>query len=144
MEYIVCRFGDKESEYIGKTEDKLNLKPGYYSQAIDYIEKDSNDPLDVVYFLAKGDMGDLILRTNKRSMSTHFATNNFPNITKLRTSQKLNVYCVYESSMKENHQFIKSFKEKFPQSISQNIVFSKKMTVLKIVLIPKVSTFQNS
>lgn len=144
MEYIVFRFGDKESEYIGKTEDKLNLKPGYYSQAIDYIEKDSNDPLDVVYFLAKGDMGDLILRTNKRSMSTHFATDNFPNITKLKTSQKLNVYCVYESSMKENHQFIKSFKEKFPQSISQNIVFSKRMTVLKIVLIPKVSTFQNS
>ena len=144
MEYIVCRFGDKESEYIGKTEDKLNLKPGYYSQAIDYIEKDSNDPLDVVYFLAKGDMGDLILRTNKRSMSTHFATDNFPNITKLKTSQKLNVYCVYETSMKENHQFIKSFKEKFPQSISQNIIFSKRMTVIKIVLIPKVSTFQNS
>ena len=144
MEYIVCRFGDKESEYIGKTEDKLNLKPGYYSQAIDYIEKDSDDPLDVVYFLAKGDMGDLILRTNKRSMSTHFATDNFPNITKLKTSQKLNVYCVYETSMKENHQFIKSFKEKFPQSISQNIIFSKRMTVIKIVLIPKVSTFQNS
>jgi hypothetical protein len=144
MEYIVCRLGDNEHEYISETEDKLDLKPGYYSQAIDYIDKDSDDPLDVVYFLAKGDMGDLILRTNKRSMSTHFATDNFPNITKLKTSQKLNVYCVYESSMNENHQFINSFKEKFPQSISQNIIFSKKMTVLKIVLIPKVSTFQNS
>ena len=81
-------------------------------------------------------MGDLILRTKMRTLATHFASGNFPNIPKLKTSKALNVYCVYDSSMMEDKKFIKSFSEKFPQEISQEIIFSGEITIMKIALSP--------
>ena len=52
------------------------MKEGFsssrFSQAIDYIENDSNNELDIIYFLPAGDMGDLVLRSKMRTIATHF------------------------------------------------------------------------
>lgn len=144
VEYIVYNYSNEEFKYISRTEAKLALKPGLYSKAIDYIEEDSKNPLDVVYFLPRGDMGDLILRTKMRSMATHFATDNFPNISKLETSQKLNIYCAYDTSIRKNQRFINSFEKKFPQSVSQKIIYSSEITVMKIELMPRNLITQDS
>lgn len=136
IELIFHKYANEEPKYISETENKLALKPGPYSEAIEFIEKDSNNPLDIVYFLPNGDTGDLILRTKMRTLATHFASGNFPNIPKLKTSKALNVYCVYDSSMMEDKKFIKSFYEKFPQEISQEIIFSGEITIMKIALSP--------
>ena len=89
-------------------------------------------------------MGDLILRTKMRSMATHFATDNFPNISKLETSQKLNIYCAYDTSIRKNQRFINSFEKKFPQSVSQKIIYSSEITVMKIELMPRNLITQDS
>ena len=56
------------------------MKEGFnsrFSQAIDYIENDSNNELDIIYFLPVGDMGDLVLRSKMRTIATHFSGDNF-------------------------------------------------------------------
>ena len=61
---------------IGLTEKDLGLSSSRFSSAIDAIEEDSNNELDIVYFLPQGDMSDLILRTKMRTMAIHFAGEN--------------------------------------------------------------------
>jgi hypothetical protein len=136
VESIINKFANEEFKYISVTESRFALKPGLFSEAIDCIEEDSNHPLDIVYFLPKGDMGDLILSTKMRTMATHFATENFPNISNFKTSKKLIVYCAYNSSMGANQKFINSFDKIFPQNISQEIIYSEEVTVIKIELSP--------
>jgi hypothetical protein len=122
----------------------LGLSESRFSKAIESIEKDSNNPLDVLFFLPAGDMGDLILRTKMRTLATHFSGNNFPNTGSFKTSQALNVYCAYDSSLASNKKFIDSFDSKFPQKIFKEVIHSEMITVLKITLTPSSSIEQPS
>ena len=78
MEKQINCFTAKAANLIGKTEKELGLSSSRFSAAIDIIEQDSNNTLDVLYFLPSGDMGDLTLRTKMRTLATHFAGDNFP------------------------------------------------------------------
>ena len=118
------------------TELHLGLSECRFSKAIESIEKDSNNPLDVLFFLPAGDMSDLILRTKMRTLATHFSGDNFPAMNEFNTIKALNVYCAYDSSLASNKKFIDSFDSKFPQKMSQEIIHSQKITVLKITLTP--------
>ena len=120
------------------TERKLGLSGSRFSKAIESIEKDSDNPLDVLFFLPAGDMGDLILRTKMRTLATHFSGDNFPHMEEFKTGKSLNVYCAYDSSLKTNEKFIKSFDLQFPQAVSDEIIYSEKITVKKILLSPKI------
>lgn len=116
------------------TESILGLSGSRFSKAIESIEKDSNNPLDVLFFLPAGDMSDLILRTKMRTLATHFSGYNFPVMKEFKTVKALNVYCAYDSSLAENKKFVESLSLKFPQKIDQRIIHSEKIIVLKIVL----------
>jgi len=149
---IACFVGIKNDhgkiEIISKGKSKsIGVKQGVVfniGETIESIEKDSNNPLDVLFFLPAGDMGDLILRTKMRTLATHFSGDNFPNIGSFKTSQALNVYCAYDSSLNSNKKFIESFDSNFPQKISQEIIHSEMITVLKITLNPCSSIEQPS
>jgi hypothetical protein len=121
------------------TESDFGLSESRFSRAIESIEIDSINPLDVLFFLPAGDMGDLILRTKMRTLATHFSGGNFPKAGSFKTSKTLNVYCAYDSSLGNNKKFIESFDSKFPQKISKEIIHSEMITVLKITLSPSSS-----
>lgn len=121
---------------IGLSEKDLGLSPSRFSSAIDAIEEDSNNELDIVFFLPQGDMSDLILRTKMRTMAVHFAGDNLGKKQAYQTSRELNVYCAYDSQLLENKFFIESLNNKFPQGKSKTTVFSKNVIVDKINLVP--------
>ena len=126
-----------KANQIGKTERERGLSSSRFSAAIDVIEQDSNNTLDVVYFLPAGDTGDLILRTKMRTLATHFAGDNFPKTSQLATAMPLSVYCAYDSFLNENNSFLKALDSKFPKKISSELIFSDLITVCKIQLVPK-------
>ena len=68
-------------------EKKLDLKQNRFSHAIKIIEQDSNNRLDVLYFMPLGNSGDLTLRTKMRTMSTHFAGDNLGKKQAFQTSR---------------------------------------------------------
>jgi hypothetical protein len=114
----------------------LDFKQNRFSHAIELIEEDSNNELDIIYFLPQGDMGDLILRTKMRTMAVHFAGDNLAKKQQHQTSIALNVYCAYDSQLLENKFFIESLDNKFPQGKSKTTLFSKNVIVDKINLVP--------
>ena len=85
--------------HIRKTENEGGFSNSRFSQAIDYIENDSNNELDIIYFLPAGDMGDLVLRSKMRTIATHFSGDNFPKTQPYRTSKRLNVYLAYDEKL---------------------------------------------
>ena len=135
--FIIISFAEKANDKIGKTEEEYGLSSSRFSSAIDVIEQDSNNTLDVVYFLPAGDTGDLILRTKMRTLATHFAGDNFPKTSQLATAMPLSVYCAYDSFLNENNSFLKALDSKFPKKISSELIFSDLITVCKIQLVPK-------
>ena len=137
LEKQINCFTAKAANLIGKTEKELGLSSSRFSAAIDIIEQDSNNTLDVLYFLPSGDMGDLTLRTKMRTLATHFAGDNFPKTSQLATAMPLNVYCAYDSFLTENDSFLKALDSKFPKKMSSEIIFSDQITVCKIQLAPK-------
>ena len=100
------------------------------------IEQDSNNSLDVLYFMPLGNSEDLILRTNMRTMAIHFAGDNLGNKQAYQTSKELNVYCAYDSQLLENKFFIESLENKFPQGKSKTTLFSDDVIVDRINLVP--------
>ena len=85
------------SEQRSNKDIELNLKENRFSHAIETIEQDSNNSLDVLFFLPSGNSEDLILRTNMRTMAVHFAGDNLGKKQAYQTSKRLNVYCAYDS-----------------------------------------------
>ena len=122
--------------FISSTEKDLGLSPSRFSSAIDTIEEDSNNELDIVFFLPQGDMSDLILRTKMRTMAVHFAGDNLVKKQEYQTSRELNVYCAYDSQLIENKFFIEALDNKFPQGKSKTTVLSKNVIVDRINLVP--------
>ena len=56
--------------FISSTEKERGLSSSRFSQAIEYIENDSENDLDIIYFLPAGDMGDLSFK-NQDENSSH-------------------------------------------------------------------------
>ena len=136
LENIITQATDREDSFTSKTELKLGLSSSRFSKAIEKIESDSKNVYDILFFLPKGDSGDLILRTKMRTLSTHFSGDNFQNSRVFLTAKPLNVYCAYDSSLAKNSEFMGALSSKFPQAFSKEIIFEQNITVLKLRLIP--------
>lgn len=134
LERTINSFKQNASNVISSTEKGLDLSSTRFSSAIEVVEKDTRNSLDILYFLPSGDMGDLILRTKMRTIATHFAGGNFPKTNELRTSKSLNVYCVYDSSLANITTFKNALKSKFPQAKFRKRIFSDNVIVDKIEL----------
>ena len=102
-----------------------------FSRAIDYIENDSINDLDLIYFLPSGNMGDLLLRTKMRTMATHFAGTNFPELPTFKTNQELSIYLVYNENLLEVPEFMQAINDKFPSSLSEKVVLKGSIIVKK-------------
>jgi hypothetical protein len=125
--------------FISSTEKEQGLSSSRFSQAIEYIENDSDNDLDVIYFLPAGDMGDLVLRTKMRNMAMHFAGDNFPQLSHFKTSKELNVYLAYDEKLIEIPKFIHATSDKFQNSISEKTILKAGIFVQKIRLLPNPS-----
>ena len=117
-------------------EIEFDLKQNRFSHAIDIIEKDSSNSLDILYFMPFGNSEDLILRTNMRTMAVHFAGDNLGKKQAYQTSRELNVYCAYDAQLLENKFFLESLDNKFPQGKSKTTLFSENVIVDRINLVP--------
>ena len=122
--------------FISSTEKERGLSSSRFSQAIDYIENDSENDLDIIYFLPQGDMGDLVLRTKMRNLAMHFAGDNFPQLSDFKTSKELNVYLAYDEKLIEIPKFIQATSDKFQNSISEKTILKAGILVQKIRLLP--------
>ena len=127
---------NKNNEFISNTEKERGLSSSRFSEAIDYIESDSNNNIDIIYFLPSGDMGDLILRSKMRVMATHFAGDNFPKLSSFKTSTELNVYLAYDKKLALIPNFLKATTQKFPNSDFENKVLKGNIIVRKIKFLP--------
>lgn len=139
FETMVRKISNLGTHWASNTELQRGLTNSRFSKAIESIEKDSSNPLDVLLFLPAGDMSDLILRTKMRTLATHFSGDNFPAMKEFKTVKALSVYCAYDSSLADNKKFVESLDLKFPQKIGQRVIHSEKIIVLKIAL-PKSSS----
>lgn len=126
---------------IAKTEIERGFSSSRFSEAIEYIESDSENDPDIIYFLPSGDMGDLVLRSKMRNMATHFAGDNFPKIKTLKTSEELNVYLAYDEKLAKNPKFSEAIINKFPDSILEEPILKGNIFVQKIKLLPTLSVF---
>ena len=133
-----------EGPSIAKTEHFLGLAGSRFSNSIEVIEEDSDNPADVLLFLPSGNMSDLILRTKMRTFATHFAADNFPKMERFSTTKPLSVYCAYDSRLSQNPAFVEALDSRFPQSSSRELIFNKEISVLKIRLSPQESRQQPS
>jgi len=131
-----------DDKYISSTESKRGLSSSRFSKSIDYIEHNSTNDLDIIYFLPEGDMGDLVLRTNMRNMATHFASDNLRKIKPLKSSKELNVYIAYDKTLDTNPIFQKEIINKFPDSKFKNKILKDSIFVQKISLLPSLKVFE--
>jgi len=126
----------ENNEFISTTEKERGLSNSRFSKAIEYIENDSVNDLDVIYFLPVGDMGDLILRTKMRTLATHFAGGNFPQLSHFKTSKELNIYLAYDEKLSEIPEFMQAISNKFQNSLSEKTILKGGIFVHKIKLLP--------
>ena len=119
-----------------KVERKIGFSSSRYSKAIEIAEGDSNNALDIIYFLPSGNKGDLELRTRMRTISTHFAGNNFPNTEPFLTSKMINIYCIFDTQLLEKEDFKNAFDLKFPKQRSKTTILDGEVSVVKVELLP--------
>ena len=137
IQFKLTHLKKDKAEYLSKTDKALGLSNSRFSKAINYIEQDTKNRFDIIYFLPSGDTGDLVLRTKMRTMATHFAGDNFLKVKPLQTSKKLNIYLTYDTSLDENPEFIEARSKKFPNSISKNIIYKGPITINQLELSPQ-------
>jgi len=113
-----------DDSYISRTEYKRGLSSSRFSKSIDYIENDSINNLDIIYFLPSGDMGDLVLRTKMRNMATHFANDNLHKVKPFKSNKELSVYIAFDKKLNTDPKFHQEIINKFP-----NAVFGKKILI---------------
>ena len=135
---VTCIFKDP-NDFISFTERERGLSSSRFSQAIDYIENESENNLDIIYFLTAGDMGDLVLRSKMRTLAMHFAGDNFPKQPPFKTYKELSVYLAYDQELSEIPKFIKAISNKFPNSLPVETILKGSIVVKKIKLIPILS-----
>ena len=135
-EVLIRGFTNKADVFISKSESIQNLQASRFSEAIEIIEQDSTNPFDILFFLPIGDSSDLILRTQMRTMATHFSKYNFPRFGEMKTSRSLNIYCTYDAELSSDHLFTESLDSKFPQRKESEIILSGDVIVKKLVLSP--------
>ena len=126
-----------KDSFISDTEQRRALSNSRFSKAIDLIESDSQSRNDLLLFLPKGDMSDLIIRTKMRTLAVHFAGDNLSKHNPFFTSEEIIVYCAYDSSLFEDISFRHNLNKKFPQIVKREILFSKSITVEKLFLSPE-------
>lgn len=141
MEKLATRIVKKTNDFISTTEIERGLSCSRFSKAIEYIENDSGNDLDIIYFLPAGDMGDLVLRSKMRTLATHFAGGNFPQLSHFKSSKDLNIYLAYDEELSEIQEFIEATSEKFQNSSSEKTILKGGIFVKKIKLMttPSVS-----
>ena len=66
----------------------------------------------------------------------HFAGDNFPQLSHLKTSRELNVYLAYDEKLNEIPKFIHATSNKFQNSISEKTILKAGIFVQKIRLLP--------
>ena len=81
-------------------------------------------------------MGDLVLRSKMRTLATHFAGGNFPQLSHFKTSKELNIYLAYDEELSEIPEFIEATSEKFQNSLSEKTILKGGIYVHKIKLLP--------
>ena len=119
-----------KTKFQSSTDINNGLSSHRFSKAIDKIEKDSVNELDILYFLPSGGASDLKLRTKLRSIVTHFAKDNVSSSPILSSSKSLNVYCAYDAILNTNKDFINKMNLKFSNAkkesfYSGNIIVDK-------------------
>ena len=98
-------------------EEKQNLGESNFSQAFKLITEDSKSAKDICLFLCTGNHDDNILRVPMPSLSIHYVKNNLEkHFPKLSSKIALSVYCIMDSSLMVDPNFMKSLKSKFPKS----------------------------
>ena len=125
--------------FISTTERERGLSSSRFSEAIEFIENDSGNDLDIIYFLPAGDMGDLVLRSKMRTLATHFAGGNFPQLSHFKTSKDLNIYLAYDKELVEIPEFMQAISNKFQNALSEKTILKEGIFVHKIKLIPSLS-----
>lgn len=105
---------DKDSVRASDYENEIFLGPSKFSKSLQIVAQDSNSSLDVCIFLCSENYGDYCLRTEKRSISIHFANDNLKLIPKFDSSEPLNAYCILSPKLAENQSFISLLLAKFP------------------------------
>ena len=143
---ITNRIGDsisyqfqKNQHYLSSFNHLSSLKPSIFSKAIEKIEEDSTNPLDIILFLPRGDLSDLYLRTNLRCYGMHFAQNNIDKIHNFNTSKNLNIYCAYNTELGGYEDFINVLKSKTSKLTKSEIIHNDEVTVLKFSLSPNIN-----
>ena len=127
-------------EFISSTEKKRGLSSCRFSEAIDYIEDDSKDDIDIIFFLPSGNMGDLVMRSKLRTMATHFSGDNFPKHSPYSTSKELYIYLAYDEKLAEIPKFSEATTNKFQNSVLEQEILKGGIIVKKIRLFPTPST----
>lgn len=133
---LTTKYLSNKYTYKSTTEKERGLSSSRFSQAIDYIENDSTNNLDVIYFLPSGNMGDLLLRTKMRTMATHFAGTNFPHLETFKTNQELSVYLAFNENLSKIPDFLQAISNKFPNSLQEKTILKGSIIVKKIKLVP--------
>jgi hypothetical protein len=132
LHFSIFKLSEKDS-YISKTEMERGLSPSRFSNAINLVENDSSSSDDIIYFLTSGDMADYTLRTNMRTISTHFANRSIIDSRKFKTKCALHVYCVFDSELdSDSNSFLDSLLSKFPNPLNKKILMQDEITVIKI------------
>jgi len=129
---LTSQFLSSNNSIISDTETARGLTSSRFSQAINYIETDSDNNLDIIYFLPSGDMGDLVLRTKMRTMATHFSGGNFPQLSHFKTSKELNIYLAYDEKLSGIPEFTKAISDKFQNSILEKTILKGGIFVQRI------------
>ena len=127
-------------KFISSTEKERGLSNCRFSEAIDYIEDDTNNDLDIIFFLPIGDKGDLVLRSKLRTLATHFAGDNFPKHSPYSTSKELYIYLAYDEKLAEIPKFSEATTNKFQNSVLEQEILKGGIIVKKIKLFPTPST----
>ena len=96
------------------TEKKRSLGNSNLSEEIEMAKNNSISNKDICFFFFKGSSSDYRLRTSMRSLSLHFADNNLRNSPDIKSSKSLNIFCILDSKLCENHNFKKELFTKFP------------------------------
>ena len=122
--------------HISTTERERGLSSSRFSEAIDFIENDSESDLDIIYFLPSGSMGDLVLRSKMRTLAMHFAGSNLAQVSPFKTSKALNIYIAYDKELSDLPKFIEATTKKFPNSELKNEVLKGSIIIKKIRIHP--------
>ena len=113
---------ENESKFTSNYETTHFLGHSKFSNQLESVAVDSQTEDDICIFLCAENYGDYPLRTDKKSISIHFAKDNISDIPSFQSTKALNVYCILSEKLATDTKFIELMKKKFPVNS-----FSKKL-----------------